>query len=111
MKNSTVLQIGVVGCGQIAQMIYLPYLSVSPQYRIAAVNDLSQKVMDAASDIYGIPKSRCFADFHKLVSLDESYRIEWQYVHRCICESRQSVTGPEDAALDIRFMTDIIRKL
>jgi predicted dehydrogenase len=71
MNNGNVLRVGVIGCGQIAQMIHLPYLSVSPQYRITAISDLSQKVMAAVSRVYGIPESRCFFDFHNLVSLND----------------------------------------
>lgn len=49
------LRVAVVGCGGIAQMMHLPTLAERPDlFRIAALVDLSPKVMDAVGDRYGV---------------------------------------------------------
>jgi predicted dehydrogenase len=35
------LRVGAVGCGQIAQIMHLPFLTELPQFRVTAVCDLS----------------------------------------------------------------------
>jgi predicted dehydrogenase len=49
------LRVGVVGCGQIAQIMHLPFLADLPQFRLAAVCDLSPKVVAAVGERYGVP--------------------------------------------------------
>jgi predicted dehydrogenase len=42
------LRIGVVGCGQIAQVMHLPYLEeLSDRYEVVAVCDISETVASA----------------------------------------------------------------
>ena len=63
------LRVGVVGCGQIAQIMHLPYLTELPQFRVTAVCDLSSKVVDAVGERFGVPAR--FTDFTDLVSQDD----------------------------------------
>lgn len=52
MKSRT--RVGVVGCGLIAQVMHLPYLSeLSDRFEIAAVCDLSESVAVACAERYG----------------------------------------------------------
>ena len=48
------LRVGIIGCGQIAQIMHLPYLMELPQYEIAAVCDISAKVVNTVGAWYGV---------------------------------------------------------
>jgi predicted dehydrogenase len=63
------LRVGVVGCGQIAQIMHLPYLTELPQFRVTAVCDLSSTVVETVGDRFGVP-TRC-TDFTELVRRDD----------------------------------------
>jgi predicted dehydrogenase len=57
MQASERVRIGVVGCGLIAQVMHLPYLSEMPdRYEVAAVWDLSETVASARAERYGVPR-------------------------------------------------------
>jgi predicted dehydrogenase len=43
-------RVGVVGCGEIAQIMHLPYLKELPQFEIGAICDISPKVVDTVGD-------------------------------------------------------------
>lgn len=59
------LNVGVVGCGQIAQISHLPYLQELHQFNISAICDLSSNVLDLLGDKYHIPNR--YTDFNQLV--------------------------------------------
>lgn len=61
------LKVGVVGCGEIAQISHLPYLQELPYFEVAALCDLSPSVLDQLGDRYHI-KNR-FTDFNELVKM------------------------------------------
>ena len=63
------LRVGVVGCGQIAQIMHLPYLAELPQFRVTAVCDLSPTVVEAVGERYAVPAR--FTDYQELVSRDD----------------------------------------
>jgi predicted dehydrogenase len=63
------LRVGVVGCGQIAQIMHLPYLKELPQFRVTAVCDLSSTVVETVGERFGVP-TRC-TDFTELVRRDD----------------------------------------
>ena len=63
------LRVGVVGCGQIAQIMHLPYLTELPQFRVSAVCDLSPMVVDAIGERFGVPAR--FTDFTELVNRED----------------------------------------
>ena len=48
------LRVGIIGCGQIAQIMHLPYLMELPQFEIGAVCDISVKVVNTVGDWYGV---------------------------------------------------------
>jgi predicted dehydrogenase len=67
----TRLKIGIVGCGAIAQIQYLPLLQeMRDEFAIAGLCDLSRSVMDRLGDEYGVPAGRRFTDYHDLVASD-----------------------------------------
>jgi predicted dehydrogenase len=48
------LRVGVVGCGQIAQIMHLPYLTELPQFTVTAVCDPSPAVVAAVGERFGV---------------------------------------------------------
>ena len=65
------LKIGVIGCGAIGQIQYLPLLrDLREQYEIGGISDLSASLMANLGSDYGIPEERQFTDFHNLVASD-----------------------------------------
>ncbi|HET6561385.1 MAG TPA: Gfo/Idh/MocA family oxidoreductase [Marmoricola sp.] len=63
---TTRLRVGVVGLGEVAQVIHLPILEALPtHYEIAAVCDLSPTLLEAMGDRYGV--SRRYADAAEMV--------------------------------------------
>jgi predicted dehydrogenase len=60
------LRVGVVGCGEIAQIMHLPYLADLPHFEIGAICDLSPKVVNAMGDRYGV--ARRYTDATDLIA-------------------------------------------
>jgi predicted dehydrogenase len=44
------LRVGIIGCGEIAQIMHLPYLAELPQFDIGALCDLSPTVVNAIGE-------------------------------------------------------------
>jgi predicted dehydrogenase len=63
------LKVGVIGCGEIAQISHIPYLFELPYYEVEAICDISPTVVEKLSEKYGIQKR--FTDFHELVKDDD----------------------------------------
>jgi predicted dehydrogenase len=63
------LKVGVVGCGQIAQIAHIPYILELPNLELVAVCDISKKVAEAVAGKYGI--RHCFTNYLDLVNLPE----------------------------------------
>jgi predicted dehydrogenase len=63
------LRVGVVGCGEIAQVMHLRFLDELPQFQITAVCDLSPKVVESVGERYHVPV-RC-TDYSELVTRDD----------------------------------------
>ncbi|MGC4105832.1 MAG: Gfo/Idh/MocA family oxidoreductase [Thermomicrobiales bacterium] len=57
--------VGVVGLGQIAQIMHLPYLTELPGFEVRAVCDLSPSVTASVADQYGV--SQRYTDYHDLL--------------------------------------------
>ncbi|WP_254019807.1 Gfo/Idh/MocA family protein, partial [Mesorhizobium escarrei] len=49
-----VIGVGVIGCGEIAQLMHLPYLLELPAFRIAALCDISPGTVDKVGEQYGV---------------------------------------------------------
>lgn len=62
-----VLKVGVVGCGEIAQIAHIPYLKELPNFQVEAICDVSPQVLQAVGDHYGI--TRRYTDYRELVAL------------------------------------------
>ena len=61
------LRVGVIGCGQIAQIMHLPYLKeLDDVFEIAALADISCGLLDAMGALYGV--SRRYTDYHDLLA-------------------------------------------
>ena len=60
------LRVGVIGCGQIAQIMHLPYLTELPQFEVGAVCDISAKVVNTVGEWYGV--SARFVDYAELLA-------------------------------------------
>lgn len=56
-------RVGVLGCGQIAQIMHLPYLRDLPGWEIYALCDISAQVTHKVAEKYGIPAERCYTDY------------------------------------------------
>ncbi len=65
------LRVGVIGCGGIAQMMHLPFLSARPDlFEISALADISPGLIQALGERYGVPPERQFTDFREMMALD-----------------------------------------
>ncbi|QCX80777.1 Inositol 2-dehydrogenase/D-chiro-inositol 3-dehydrogenase [Streptomyces sp. YIM 121038] len=65
------VRVGVIGCGTVAQIMHLPYLrSLSDQFEITALSDLSPGLLDALGERYGVPPERRFTDHRALLDTD-----------------------------------------
>ena len=60
------LRVGIIGCGEIAQIMHLPYLAELPQFEIGALCDLSPTVVNAIGERYGVHNR--YTDYHDLVA-------------------------------------------
>lgn len=63
------VKVGVIGLGEVAQMIHLPILqSLSDRYEIAALCDVSPQLLELIGEEYGVNQQ--YADAHKLTKQD-----------------------------------------
>jgi predicted dehydrogenase len=62
------LKVGVIGCGEIAQISHLPYLQELNNFEISALCDISSVVLEELGNRYQV-NNRC-TDFHDLVKMD-----------------------------------------
>lgn len=63
------IDIGVIGCGAVAQIMHLPYLQeLSERFRIAAICDLSPKLLDYIGERYGVAAR--YPDYRDLLADD-----------------------------------------
>jgi predicted dehydrogenase len=68
-KNVNRVRVGVVGCGGVAQMMHLPFLrELDRHFEIAALCDLSPRILQAVGDHYGVVAR--YTDVHDLVAHD-----------------------------------------
>ncbi len=54
MSGGRAIGVGVIGCGEIAQLMHLPFLAELPETSIAAVCDLSPGTVDAIGERFGV---------------------------------------------------------
>jgi len=63
------LRMGVIGCGGIAQMMHLPYLTEYEQFKVVALADVSAPVLNAVGERYQIDAR--YGDYHDLLARDD----------------------------------------
>jgi len=70
MKSPRILRVGIIGAGEVAQVIHLPTLSLlSHMYSVVAICDVSQNAAIHCAKKFHIPKAT--ADPYELISLPE----------------------------------------
>ena len=60
------LRIGVIGCGEIAQIMHLPYLKELPELEVAAICDVSEALLAAVGEQFGVAKR--YLDYRALLA-------------------------------------------
>lgn len=64
------LRVGIVGCGEVVQIIHLPSLyQLGEKFRVTAVCDVSRTVVDAVGEAAGVTAR--YQDYHELVTQDD----------------------------------------
>lgn len=63
------LRVGVVGCGEIAQVMHLPFLKELPQFELAAICDISETIVAKLGDQYEV--ARRYTDYRELVKQED----------------------------------------
>jgi len=76
MRMARKLKVGIVGCGQIAQIAHIPYILELPNLELVALCDISKKVVDSLGDLYRIQNR--FTNYKDLISLPDLDAV-------CIC--------------------------
>ena len=56
------IKIGIIGCGQIAQIEHLPYIRDSLDFELYSLCDLSGEVVQVVGELYGVPPERRYTD-------------------------------------------------
>src|SRR6266568_6255531 len=65
----TKLKVGLVGLGEIAQIIHLPLLQDhSDRFEIAAICDISQELLSALGERYTVPAEHRYTDYNDMAS-------------------------------------------
>lgn len=63
------VRVGVIGLGEVAQVIHLPILeSLADRYQLAAICDVSPTLLAALGERYSVPPEARDADFRELVA-------------------------------------------
>jgi predicted dehydrogenase len=61
------LRVGIVGCGEVVQILHLPSLArLGDKFRVTALCDVSKTVLNAVGDAWGVAKR--YEDYHDLVA-------------------------------------------
>ncbi len=78
MANDTILRVGIIGCGGIANGKHMPALAQIPCVRMVAFCDIVVERAEAARAKYGTPDAEVYEDYRKLLE-DKSIDV----VHVC----------------------------
>ncbi len=64
MKN---YHVGILGCGQIAQIMHLPYLHDMPGWTVHSLCDISAEVVQKVAQKYHVPEANCYTDYDRFL--------------------------------------------
>ena len=65
----TKVNVGLVGLGEIAQVVHLPILQEhADQFEIVALCDISQELLTAMGERYTVPSEHRYTDFHEIAA-------------------------------------------
>src|SRR2546422_6442561 len=65
----TKIKVGLVGLGEIAQIVHLPTLQeYSDKFEIAALCDISQELLAALGERYNVPPQSRYTDYHDIAA-------------------------------------------
>lgn len=68
----TNIRVGLIGMGEVAQIIHLPILqNLADRYTITAICDISPTLLDAMGERYRVPESARHLDYQSLVRRDD----------------------------------------
>lgn len=67
-KPGDKINVGVIGCGQIAQIMHLPYICENENFNLYSICDLSKLVIDKVGELYHIPEERRFTDMDLMLA-------------------------------------------
>lgn len=62
-----IFRVGVVGCGQIAQIMHLPYLHDIEGFRIEALSDISLNLLNKLGEKYSVPAKNRYLDYNDMI--------------------------------------------
>src|SRR5260370_22875805 len=79
------MKVGVVGLGEVAQVIHLPILQDhSDKFEIAAICDISQELLGALGERYTVPAAHRYTDYANLArqgDIDEVFVLNSDEYH------------------------------
>ncbi len=65
----TKVKVGLVGLGEVAQVIHLPILQEhSDQFEVAAICDISQELLTVLGERYNVPIAHRYIDYHEIAA-------------------------------------------
>ena len=62
-----VFNVGVIGCGQIAQIMHIPFINDAPFLSLYSICDISRAALSGVAARYQVPAQRVFTDIHEMV--------------------------------------------
>lgn len=67
LKKGDALNVGVIGCGQIAQIMHLPYITENENLNLYSICDISKNIRDGVGEQYHVPENRRFSEAADMV--------------------------------------------
>lgn len=69
------LNIGIIGCGNIAKTVHLPILVKNPDIKNTYISDLDPALLEEIGERFGINSSKRFSDYRELLDLVDAVFI------------------------------------